>query len=482
MLKMKKNSAWLLLALLGMLASCSDSAHSTPTDTQSSAPHSDAVTTAAEYRLPDGDFGGRDIQFYLAETLCLLPVEEEGGAVLDDAIYLRNRQVEERYNVNFKYNIASGVGEDWETWIQTCESSILADDDSIDIVGGYGFRLTGVSVTSGLFQNLNELTAIDFSQPWWPQHLLEVAQIGEKMYFCQGHLEPSFYNQIYVMVFDKKLCENQNIESPYTLVNEGRWTYDKFREIVMLGSQDLNGNGTIDKDDQYGFAIGQNMAVDAFNDAFNIKFVKTGADGMPELLPLSEKLAAVYAELNTFLNSSAVQYNTRDRESYDTFKESRAMLMSATLHGLGELRSVDHDFGIIPYPKWDAQQADYYTYCALGNATAYCVPITAEGDTSATVLEALAYYGYQDILPEYYERVLKGQNTRDNESEEMLDIIFGNVHFDFTQVYSFAFGDERAPSMLLRVSIRNEKDISSMFESDKRGFEDVIEDLIINLK
>ena len=108
--------------------------------------------------------------------------------------------------------------------------------------------------------------------------------------------------------------------------------------------------------------------------------------------------------------------------------------------------------------------------------------MTADGDVCSTVLEALAYYGYQDILPEYYERVLKGQNTRDNESEAMLDIIFNNVNFDFTQVYSFAFGDERAPSMLLRVAIRNENDISSMFESDKRGFENIIEELIDNLK
>jgi hypothetical protein len=250
----------------------------------------------------------------------------------------------------------------------------------------------------------------------------------------------------------------------------------------MLGAQDLNGNAVIDEEDQYGFAIGQNMAVDAFNDAFNIKFVKSGADGMPELLPLSEKLSEVYYELNDFFASAAVQYNERDKLSYDTFKESRVMLMAATLHGLGDLRSVDHDFGIIPYPKWNDAQEDYYTYCALGNSTAYCVPVTAEGDTAATILEALAYYGYQDILPEYYDRVLKGQNTRDNESEAMLDIIFNNVSFDFTQVYSFAFGDERAPSMLLRVAIRNENDISSMFESDKRGFENVIADLIENLK
>ena len=480
---MKKNSAILLLLTLGLLSACGDSTDPVTPETQNPAdPGSEAVTESAEYKLPDADFGGREIKFYVAQDLCLLPVEEEGGSVLDDAIYLRNRKVEEKYNCKFVFTEAPGIVETWDPWIQTCEASILANDNAIDIAGGYGYRLTGTSVTSGLFQNLNDLPAFDFTQQWWPQHLMEAANIGNKLFFCQGHLEPSFYHQIYVMVFDKKMCENMKIENLYGLVSDGKWTYDKFREIVMLGAQDLNGNAVIDEEDQYGFAIGQNMAVDAFNDAFGIKFVKSGADGMPELLPLSEKLSEVYYELNDFFASAAVQYNERDKLSYDTFKESRVMLMAATLHGLGDLRSVDHDFGIIPYPKWNDAQEDYYTYCALGNSTAYCIPVTAEGDTAATVLEALAYYGYQDILPEYYDRVLKGQNTRDNESEAMLDIIFNNVSFDFTQVYSFAFGDERAPSMLLRVAIRNENDISSMFESDKRGFENVIADLIENLK
>ncbi|MBE6657926.1 MAG: hypothetical protein E7604_05715 [Ruminococcaceae bacterium] len=480
---MKKHASLLFFLALALLAGCNDAAGTT---TETNAPDNDVVDTTAAfeeaYALPEADFGGREIKFYVAEDLCLLPVYEEGGSVLDDAIYLRNRKVEEKYNCKFVFTEAPGIVETWDPWIQTCEASILADDNAIDIAGGYGYRLTGTSVTSGLFQNMNDLEAFDFSQQWWPQHLMEAANIGNKLFFCQGHLEPSFYHQIYVMVFDKKMCENLKIENLYDLVNDGKWTYSKFREIALLGAQDLNGNATIDEEDQYGFAIGRNMAVDAFNDAFNIKFVKPGADGMPELLPLSEKLSEVYYELNDFFASAAVQYNERDKISYDTFRESRTMLMAATLHGLGDLRSVDHDFGIIPYPKWNEDQDDYYTYCALGNSTAYCIPVTADGDVAATILEALAYYGYQDILPEYYERVLKGQSTRDNESEAMLDIIFNNVNFDFTQVYSFAFGDERAPSMLLRVAIRNENDISSMFESDKRGFEDIIEQLIQNLK
>ena len=54
---------------------------------------------------------------------------------------------------------------------------------------------------------------------------------------------------------------------------------------------------------------------------------------------------------------------------------------------------------------------------------------------TGTILEALAYYGYTIVKPAYYDKTLVGQSTRDDESAEMLDIIFSTLSFDFGYYY-----------------------------------------------
>ena len=58
-------------------------------------------------------------------------------------------------------------------------------------------------------------------------------------------------------------------------------------------------------------------------------------------------------------------------------------------------------------------------------------------DVSRTgvLLEALGYYGQKTVLPAYYDVNLVGQSSRDEESEAMLDIIFGNVVYDIGYIY-----------------------------------------------
>ena len=84
--------------------------------------------------------------------------------------------------------------------------------------------------------------------------------------------------------------------------------------------------------------------------------------------------------------------------------------------------------------------------------------------------------------PVYYEKVLKGKNTRDDESAEMLDLIFNNISFDFCQIYSYAFGDQKAPTMLMRQTIKKDTEIASTYEADKQLYEDTIASLIDALK
>ena len=58
------------------------------------------------------------------------------------------------------------------------------------------------------------------------------------------------------------------------------------------------------------------------------------------------------------------------------------------------------------------------------------VPITAENlDRTGAIMEALAYDSMGLIDKAMYKIVLKGKSSRDNESSDMLDLIFSTLHY-----------------------------------------------------
>ncbi len=84
--------------------------------------------------------------------------------------------------------------------------------------------------------------------------------------------------------------------------------------------------------------------------------------------------------------------------------------------------------------------------------------------------------------PEYYDRVLKGKVARDDDSTEMLDIIFSSVTCDFTDFYSFHFGDQKSPAMLMRMTMKENKEISSMWATNENIYKTKMGELISALK
>ncbi|MBO5220142.1 MAG: hypothetical protein J6C52_11965, partial [Clostridia bacterium] len=146
MAKRKRSLTLAILITLGMLFSCGDTAPSA--DTTGSADTTTAPDTTPIDPLPEADFGGRDVNFYLDQYFCPLEQTEETGDLVNDAIYRRTRKVEDRYNVNFRYAGSLGNSSDWKAWYGALEASIMADDDSIDIASGYYYRLAGTTVTS----------------------------------------------------------------------------------------------------------------------------------------------------------------------------------------------------------------------------------------------------------------------------------------------------------------------------------------------
>ena len=90
----------------------------------------------------------------------------------------------------------------------------------------------------------------------------------------------------------------------------------------------------------------------------------------------------------------------------------------------------------------------------------FAVPTTADADFSGMMLEVLAAQSVSTVSPAFYDVCLEGKSVRDNESAEILDIIFANKRFDYGLVADVA----GFKTMMKNLEAKDSTDVASTFE------------------
>jgi hypothetical protein len=117
------------------------------------------------------------------------------------------------------------------------------------------------------------------------------------------------------------------------------------------------------------------------------------------------------------------------------FSDGGVLFNDVDLYMLKNLRAMETDFGVLPYPKFDEAQADYYTRLGGGDLFFTGKSATKEGlERTGVILEAMACESLKSVIPAYYDIMLKTKFARDEESEEMIDYIVDHRVFDWVDV------------------------------------------------
>ena len=94
--------------------------------------------------------------------------------------------------------------------------------------------------------------------------------------------------------------------------------------------------------------------------------------------------------------------------------------------------------GMLPIPKMYADQDRYYHSVSPSKTSALAIPRTVQNvEDLGLVIEAIAAMSKNIVTPEYYDRTLKLQATRDDDSGRMLDIIFASRVYDLANIYNW---------------------------------------------
>lgn len=396
-----------------------------------------AARLAVSANLPeDLDFGGASFRTIVNDTSDgnVMPkdiyMESTNGDIVDDTIFARNAYVEDHLNVIIE---PSEVRSPADT-ASMVKKAVSAGDDAYDIVLQHMIQMGG-NALSGIFLNWYDIPYMDFSHEWYPQYSIKDLTIDGVMFLTMSDIMISSIHNTYCMYYNKDIAASNDIEDIYEVVREGKWTLDKLKELSKPIYRDINGDGTRDADDQYGYATSIGSNVVTFFWAFNVPLIEASRDGI-KLVANNSKAVETVSRLNDFFyNSGSVYIAAAYTDFIQQFNEGKVLFIPRCIGETLTFFRETENYGIIPFPKFDENQEAYYTMLD-GCSPTIGVPKTAnQKELIGAVMEMMGEYSYKYLFPAYYDVALKVKGTRDENSIEMLDLIMAGRVVDFTFVY-----------------------------------------------
>ena len=385
--------------------------------------------------VPELNFDGTVFRTIVQDsTLYDIYAAEETGDMLNDAIYYRTRDIEERFNIV----IAPAEELAFRELSTKILKSIRAQADEYDMILGQ-MEETGKDALGGFFRNWYDIPYVDFTKPWWPKSVArDAATVNGKMFVTVSDLCVSYAEQTWGIVFDKDRAVDYGVDGVYDLVREGKWTIDKLMELADSIYTDVNGDGAKDENDYYGYVTADNgCLILSYFYGFDQRLAVV-EDGKVNMVLNTEKSAEICDKIYRLTNAQGTYKPTDSSNAgiYNVFVNENTLFCPMELQYVyRQLRDYENSYGVVPLPKWDEAQSEYYSVCDAG-ANVMVVPVTAQNtEMIGAVVEALSAYSWRSVMPTYCDIVLNRKSARDPESAEMMELILDSRVIDFAYLY-----------------------------------------------
>lgn len=495
---MKKILVWVLVAFMVLpllLSSCAEG--DTGDETQSTTADSEQLETNNDRDdLGEVDLGGRDIVVVSrveSVNQSEVYVEEMDSDPINDAVYNRNLALEERLKCNIEVvqylpEPGSVAGEA----VDAVSNMVIAGGTDYNIVANCSYTSMTLAL-QGRMTDLRNTSYIDFDKNYWSQGFNDALSYKNSQFFVTGPMSLSYYRYMFVTLFNKRLMEDEGMgDALYEVVENGEWTIDYMTSIAERFYQDLNGSGSHDSADLYGFCarIGPTSSMmDGFWEGSEICVLKKDEDNTYiyeiDQERLSDSLDAVLALLNSSGSFTATT-NAGDGDVLTKFAQDEAAMITYRLIAVEDptIRNMSNDYGILPVPKLTASQ-EYKTHVQV-EVILYGVPSTCydQIDDLGKFLEAYASESYNRVKPAYYEVALTSKYVKDPQSVDMLDRIVNSVAIDPVNLYCVSFNFTSANIRTIHESgtntvgsmiRRNEKSVKKSVSQLNKALDEVLE-------
>ena len=478
--------AMLMLASAVALTACSDAGTDntdtadagTVTDTPSAAEETEAETDAADARaaipddLPEKDFGGRNFVVLGSDPgyTQYIVSEELNGEIVNDAVYSRNLTIEERYNTTISHYIPGATGADYGVTSSTVRNAVTAGDSESFHLISYHVVEAGSIAVQGYLMNWYEIPYINFDKPWWSDSTVDDLSMNNHCFLAVGDAAVTSIAQTYGVLYDKDAAKDYGIEGLYETVRNGKWTVDYQTELVQKVSNDTNGDGQMTSDDYFGLSSSPYSPLNTYLWAFDNQVFVKNEEGVLEFNYYNERLVGIFEKVYTlFKETNGVYAPTGLGHSVgiDQFANYGSLFCNAVLSfAVNNLAEYDHEYGIIPYPKYDEAQPEYKTMVDGGHEAMGIALCAADLEYIGIITEVMCAEAYKQILPAYYDVALKQRYASSPEDAEMIELCVASRVFDLGYVYDNWKGVSFYMESLINAG---NKDITSHYQKNQKA-------------
>lgn len=475
----------LVLSVLAVFAAC-DTSEETPSGTSSVAAVSSDEPAPLFSNLPSDGFDNVECvilvngdcydQYGSAEVM----PQESSDSGLQNAVKTRNDLIEEHFSVVLKEIRTETTGD----MLSNIRTNAVAGISEYDIVMPFMSDAATLAM-EGFFFDLANMEHIHLNESYYDQGAVSDLSVAGKNYFITGDLSLLSFACTHALIFNKDMIAENGLENPYELVKNGEWTIDKLHEMARKVTADTDGTSGMSYTDTYGFLVNGNFASSMFIGAGQ-RFTRKNEKDEPEIAINASGAVSVIDKINALINDQAASgqivagagfYSTAIADGKNVWQAAdeavalkHVMFRAIALIDVFEMGKYECNFGVLPTPKYDTAQDDYYNRVSTIYSSCVAIPINVKDPTmSAVITDALMQASTDTIKDAYFEVIMKGRKIEDEESLDMLDIIFDSRVYDLGSIYNWGgtseFDTSSITGFLNDIAFSTTKEFASTWES-----------------
>ncbi|MCQ2425979.1 MAG: hypothetical protein MJ070_07525 [Lachnospiraceae bacterium] len=463
-----------LLTVVGVLAACAEAKD--PGKETLPPKESDAEETRVTHDLPPMTFDGYTfgmLHWYIDGWLVHgidLYAEELNSDPVNDAVYTRNSRLSETLDIEFELEEQT-----YSEVVNTIRQSVRSNDDFYDLVYA---RLTDVDgvLLEGAFLDYNyDLPYVNLDKPYWDQSVREQLSFGGHLFMEATDMNITDKNATDGVLFNKQLARDLNMPDFYQLVRDGTWTLETLYDNMTAFDGDVNGDGKMEAGtDVFGYLGADDVMMSLFYGCGGHLTLKD-SDDLPFFdFNTEENVDLVMQILDIMYDPAFINEYIHKEANANCFIAGTGLFHWSRMEKVVRLRGEENiDFGILPTPKRDEYQSEYLSMLSE-HTTGLPSVLASETDpeTVSYIMEAMSAASHYDLQSAYYDITLKTKSARDDESLEMLDLIFKNRILDIGELCNFG---TFSTNLLRWASGMGDYNIMSRYRSLEKKIESDIE-------
>ena len=429
--------------------------------------------------IPAKDYQGHEFTLITEEgnayNTRFIVAEADTGEVLGDAITKRNSALEQKYNIKVKHMKVDNI-------VDKVRSSVMSGTIEFDGIFAASNDLATMAI-EGLLYDLNTVERFDFTKSYWDSNACEQLSMGGKLYFT--NCATNIHALGWAMFFNKYLIEEYGLTSPYEMIANNTWTIDNWAEMVKSVNKDLDGDGQMTVADRYGLMTGHSMGR-MFAFASGIRSTTNDEYGKPIVTLVDEKtkLEGIYTKLGAVLSDTEYvccsECDHKEAHGYahkwayarSLFTQDYYLFTANDAEDVQEYAQMEHEFGIVPFPKYDENQELYQTQYPANNNLFALPALILDEERTFNIIEDMNYYSSFIVYPTWFDVILTRRYARDDESEATLGTLNENRVYDIGQ--AFDFGGLR--TSIMDMDVAKNSNVIRNYERYKKTVQNAIDD------